>query len=303
MHRKERHARPAGQDGADASDPRARPAGANRSAAAPDRPALTRGTALRLALLLLLVAGLGYWAVKDGGETLSGLNTWVASLGLWAPLMYALVFAVAQAAFVPGSVLTASAGVLFGVALGSATVLVGATVGAALCFGLARWLGRPAVARLAGSGRLADLDERLSRRGFAAVLVLRLVPVFPFAAVNYGAAVTAVRFTPYLAATVVGTAPATVVYAGLGGSLTDPGSPALWWSMAGLLALTVGGWWLARRTAPGHPSPTAGPLPTPGPAAGPAARSAPATPTAPAAAPAPAPRSDHPDGPGAPGAS
>ncbi|WP_461030894.1 TVP38/TMEM64 family protein, partial [Streptomyces sparsus] len=220
---------------------------------------MTRGTGLRLTALLLLVAGLGYWAVTDGGQTLSAVNAWVATLGLWAPVMFALVFALAQAAFVPGSVLTASAGLLFGVALGSAAVLVGATAGAALCFWLARWLGRPAVVRFAGSGRLADLDDRIARRGFAAVLVLRLVPVLPFAMVNYGAGVTAVRFVPYLAATVLGTAPATVAYAGLGGSLSDPTSPALWLALTGLLALTAGGWWLARRTTPRRPVPGARP--------------------------------------------
>lgn len=216
---------------------------------------MTRPMVARLLILALLLAALGYWAVTGGGRFLTELPGWVDSLGFWAPLAFALFYALAQAAFVPGSVLTASAGVLFGVALGAATVLVGATAGAALSFGIARRLGRPAVARFAGTGRLADLDARLTRRGFWAVLVLRLVPLFPFAVVNYGAGVTGVRFAPYMAATAIGIVPGTLAYTGLGGALRDPGSPALWIALTTLLVLSAGGWWAARglRRGSRHP--------------------------------------------------
>lgn len=206
---------------------------------------------LRLVLLAVSAAVLGWWAVVHGGQTLDEVNAGTAALGFWAPLVYAGFFALAQGAFVPGSVLTASAGVLFGVGTGIATALVGGIAGAVLSFAVARRLGRPAVAALAGSGRLAQLDARLSRRGFAAVLVLRLVPVFPFAVVNYGAGVTAVRFGPYLAATALGIVPATVVYATLGGSLREPGAPGLSPALGGLLLLAVVGGLLARRAGAG----------------------------------------------------
>lgn len=219
--------------------------------------------ALRLAVLVLLALGMGAWALTSGEDSLSALNDRVGSLGVWAPLVFALFFALAQAAFVPGSVLTASAGVLFGVPMGVLTSLAGATAGAALSFVIARRLGRGAVVRLAGSGRLAQLDEALSRRGFWAVLAVRLVPVFPFALVNYGAGVTGVRFAPYLAATVLGILPATFAYVGVGGSLGDPGSPVLWIALAGLALLSAGGWWAARRTLGPRPE-QSGPVLEPG---------------------------------------
>ncbi|MEV0889074.1 TVP38/TMEM64 family protein [Streptomyces microflavus] len=202
---------------------------------------------VRLVALVVLLGGLGVMALLGGGELLSGVRAWVDSLGFWGPVIFALCYALAVTALLPGSVLTASAGALFGVPLGAAVVLVGATAGAALSFGVARWLGRPTVERYAGSGRLGRLDTFLSRRGFAAVLVVRLVPLFPFWVINYGAGVAGVRFSSYAAATALGIVPGTLVYLGLGGALADPGSPVLWYSLGGLVVLSAGGGWAARR--------------------------------------------------------
>lgn len=222
---------------------------------------MTRNAALRLLVLVVLLAALGYGAVTDGGRVLAEANREVASLGMWAPPAFVLLYALVQLAFVPAPVLAASAGVLFGIPLGSATALAGATVGAALSFALARWLGRPAVARLAGSGRLARLDARLARRGFWEVTAVRLMPLFPFTLVSYGAGVTGMRFAPYLAGTVVGTLPVTLAFTGLGGALTDPASPVGWIAVAALVVLSVGGGWLARRgAAPAPPSEPPGPV-------------------------------------------
>ncbi|WAX77477.1 TVP38/TMEM64 family protein [Streptomyces sp. KMM 9044] len=216
--------------------------------AAPDRPAprSARAAWTRLALLVVLLAALGSLGVWGGADLLREVRQGVDSLGPWGPVVFAVCYALAVTALLPGSVLTASAGVLFGLPLGVGAVLVGATAGAALSFGIARRLGRPVVARYAGSGRLARLDAHLTHRGFAAVLLLRLVPLFPFSVINYGAGVAGVRFSSYLTATALGIVPGTVVYAGLGGSLRDPISPGLWIASGGLLLLSAGGWWAAR---------------------------------------------------------
>ncbi|WP_308406315.1 TVP38/TMEM64 family protein [Streptomyces sp. AC602_WCS936] len=201
---------------------------------------------MRPAALVVLLSVLGTWATFGGVDLLSELRRWIGSLGLWGPVIFAVCYALAVTALLPGSVLTASAGALFGLPMGAGVVLVGATAGAALSFGLARWLGRPVVARCAGSGRLARLDAYLTRHGFTAVLVVRLVPLFPFSVINYGAGVAGVRFTSYMTATALGIVPGTVVYTGLGGSLGDPASSGLWIALGALLVLSAGGWWAAR---------------------------------------------------------
>jgi len=215
------------------------------SSATPGRGS-SRGALVKLLVLVTLLAGTACWVVLGGAGLLGDIRRWVDGLGVWGPLVFVLCYALAVTALLPGSVLTASAGALFGLTVGVVVVMAGAIAGAVLSFGLARWLGRPAVARYTGSGRLARLDVHLSRRGFVAVLLLRLVALFPFAAVNYGAGVAGVRFAPYVAATALGILPATFVYTGLGGALGDPGSPLLWLAPAGLLVLSAGGWWATK---------------------------------------------------------
>lgn len=208
------------------------------------RPARSAWT--RMAFFVALLLALGSWVALGDGNLLRDVRQWVDSLGVWGPVAFAVVYALAVTALLPGSVLTASAGALFGLPVGAGAVLVGATAGAVLSFGLARWLGRPVVARYAGSGRLARLDAFLTRRGFVAVLLVRLVPLFPFSVINYGAGVAGVRLSSYVTATALGIIPGTLVYTGLGGSLGDPGSPGLWIALGALLVLSAGGWWAAR---------------------------------------------------------
>src|SRR5690242_15317885 len=218
-------------------------------AAAP-RP---RRAVLRAGVLLVVLAALGTAMLLGGDRVVDGARDRADSWGVWAPVAFAGLYALAEMAFAPGVVLTVSAGALFGAVTGTVTVLVGASAGAALSFTLARWLGRPAVARWAGEGRLARLDGYVSRRGFVGVLVLRLVPLFPFALVNYAAGVTGIRFPPYLAATAVGIVPATVAYTILGGGLHDSSSTGRWVVLAasaGAAALVAAGWWAARRLRP-----------------------------------------------------
>ncbi|WP_236242970.1 TVP38/TMEM64 family protein [Streptomyces sp. CC228A] len=195
----------------------------------------------------MLLGGLAAWAALDGARLLAGVGERVDALGAWAPFVFALCYALAVTGLLPGAVLSATAGALFGVPVGAAAVLVGATAGASLSFGIGRRLGRPAVERYAGTGRLARLDDFLARRGFLAVLVMRLVPLFPFNLVNYGAGVSGVRFLPFVTATALGIVPGTLTLVGLGGALRQPGSPMLWAAIGALVVLSVGGGWAARR--------------------------------------------------------
>ncbi|MFG2005071.1 TVP38/TMEM64 family protein [Spirillospora sp. NPDC048911] len=211
-----------------------------------EKAASSRGAVVRLLAFAAVLVGLGVLVAMGGGALWEDISEWVDSLGFWGPLIFAFCYALAVIALIPGSVLNASAGALFGVALGSAAVFAGATAGAALSFGLARLLGRPAVARYTGSGRLARLDAYLSRRGFESVLVLRMVSLFPFGVVNYAAGVAGVRFASYMAGTALGIIPGTLVYTGLGGALREPGSPVVWIAPVGLVVLSAGGWWAAQ---------------------------------------------------------
>ena len=177
---------------------------------------------------------------------ISELRDRVAAAGAWGPVVFVGVYVVATLLLLPKNVLTAAAGLVFGLPVGVALVWVGAMLGASAAFWLGRHLGRDGVARLAGR-HLTRLDALVLRHGAPAVLVARLIPVVPFTAVNYGSGVTAVPFSAYLLATAVGILPGTVAYVAFGAFGTDPTGWPFLTAVGGLLLLTVGGWWFARR--------------------------------------------------------
>ena len=173
---------------------------------------------------------------------LDGMSADIASLvdsaGIAAPVAFVVIYAALTVALVPGSVTSLAAGALFGAAWGTLLTVLGGTLGAAIAFALARRLGRE---RLRGRGgkRFDSLDGWVERHGFLAVLYVRLVPLFPFNAVNYAFGFTAVRGRDYLAATVLGIIPGTFAFVALGSTLGDPGSPEFLAALALTLVLAV----------------------------------------------------------------
>ncbi len=149
---------------------------------------------------LVVVAGLTL-----AGQQASGLvirfAEWVDGLGVWGPIVFILGYAVAAIAFVPGSLLTLAAGLIFGLVKGTVYTLIGATLGAMGSFLIARYVARERIEKkIAGNARFAAIDQAVGREGFKIVALLRLSPVFPYNLLNYALGLTKVRFLPYLAA-------------------------------------------------------------------------------------------------------
>ena len=171
----------------------------------------------------------------------------IAAAGPGAITLFVLVYAAATLAPLPKNVLAAVAGLLFGLVVGVAVVFLAALLGAVAAFALGRVLGREAVERLTGT-RVARVDALLRRRGLLSVLVVRLVPVLPFTAINYAAGLTAVRTRDYLLGTALGIIPGTIAYVALGAYGTSPGSWPFVLAVLALVGLTVGGAALTRRS-------------------------------------------------------
>ena len=212
----------------------------------------------RLALLAVLLGTAIVLALTNGLDAVDAAKVWVADLGVLGPVVFIVLCAVAIMGFLPASVLCAVAGLLFGPVLGIPIVWTGAMLGAAGSFLVGRGLSKDAVERLAGK-RMASVNALLDRYGAATVFVLRLLPLGPFALLNYVFAVTNIRLRGFLIGTGAGIAPGMVVYTALGGTAEDPSSPAFLLSVGALVLLTVVGAVVARRvtkrTAPVEPSP------------------------------------------------
>lgn len=184
---------------------------------------------LALAGAGLLAAGLSYLlspGFRSEIELVSGilargdvaaLQDYILSFGAWAPVVSTLLMVLqAIAAPLPAFLITFANGLAFGAFWGGLLSVFGASVAAAVSFGLARALGRGPVEALVGGTSLESADHWFARYGAYAVLVGRLIPVLSFDVISFAAGLTRMGFPGFLLATIVGMAPATFVYAYLG---------------------------------------------------------------------------------------
>jgi uncharacterized membrane protein YdjX (TVP38/TMEM64 family) len=193
----------------------------------------TRALTCRLIPLaaILLAAALAYLAIGDRALSLEALvkhrmaiDAFVAAHWLLAVLAFIAIYVCAVALSVPGSwFLTVTGGFLFGVPVGAAAAVIGATAGATVIFLIARTALAEPLLRRAGP-RVKLIAQGFRNDAFSYLLFLRLVPAFPFFLVNLVSAVAGVRLSPFLAATALGIIPAAIVYTlagtGLGSVIT-----------------------------------------------------------------------------------
>ena len=137
-----------------------------------------------------------------------------------AAVSAALMVLQSLAAPIPAFIITLSNAVVFGWWQGAILSWSSAMVGAALCFSIARILGRDAVAHFVTSGALKTVDKFFDRFGAHAILICRLLPFMSFDYVSYAAGLTGMSFWKFFIATGVGQLPATIVYSYVGGALT-----------------------------------------------------------------------------------
>jgi uncharacterized membrane protein YdjX (TVP38/TMEM64 family) len=202
---------------------------------------------VKLGVFFLVIVGAG-WGLKTLGIDVTAITPekvreLVLSFGVWAPGIYLLAYGQPLVPL-PASVMTITGGLAFGPLWGTLAALGGATARACTQFGVARSLGREAVAALL-KGKVAALDQKIGVHGFKAVLWIRLIPNLPFDVQNYGLGFSRVRFGPYALATFLGMIPGCFAFVYLGYSLTDP--KQLWkLLLAGLIIVglmrTQGGW-------------------------------------------------------------
>jgi uncharacterized membrane protein YdjX (TVP38/TMEM64 family) len=170
---------------------------------------------VRVGVLLVLVAGIALAVLYRDKFDVAALEGWIEDAGIWAPLLFMAVYAIAAALFLPGSVLTLAGGALFGPVLGTFYNLTGATIGATLAFLIARYLASDWVANKAG-GRLKQLINGVEGEGWRFVAFTRLVPLFPFNLLNYALGLTRIRLSHYIITTFIFMAPAGAAYTYLG---------------------------------------------------------------------------------------
>ncbi len=188
-------------------------------------------------------------ALAKNSETTAGFNPqellrnalqWVDSLGVGGGIAFMVLYVVATVAFLPGSILTLGAGVVFGVVMGSVYVFLGATLGAIASFLVGRYLARGWIShKIEGKHKFAAIDQAVANEGFKIVLLTRLSPIFPFNLLNYAFGVTGVSLKDYALGS-IGMIPGTVMYVYTGslagdlariGTESQPSNPTVQWAI------------------------------------------------------------------------
>jgi len=142
------------------------------------------------------------------------LRQTLQDLGVLGPLVFIGAYAFATAAFLPGSPFTIAGGYVFGPFWGTLYTVIGATIGAMLGFLIARYVAGSQVHEFVDKRlpTVRNMYDKLETKGFATVLVLRLLPIFPFTGLNYALGLTPVKLRSYFVATLIGITPFTFVY-------------------------------------------------------------------------------------------
>lgn len=139
----------------------------------------------RLLLVLVMLGLAAAWLHDAGLPDAAALFAWAERLGLTSPLWFGVLYATAVILLLPVWWLSVTAGALFGATAGTLIVFVAASIGALASCGLARQLGRDAVARWSGRHPAVDaVGTALADAGAGTVILLRLSPVLPFAVMN-----------------------------------------------------------------------------------------------------------------------
>lgn len=149
------------------------------------------------------------------------LTDFVAQNRVLAMALFVAVYVAATAMSVPGgTVLTVAGGFLFGIVVGTILVVIGATAGATILFLLARTAFGDFLKAKAGPA-LARMEEGFRENALSYMLVLRLVPLFPFFLVNLVPAFLGVPLRIFVIGTLIGIIPGTFVFTSVGAGLGE----------------------------------------------------------------------------------
>lgn len=168
-----------------------------------------------------------------------GLKEYILSFGILGPVVsFLLMIIQSVAAPLPAFVITFANAALFGWVYGAILSWTSAMAGAAICFYIAKFLGRNTVENLTSKFALDDVDKFFAKYGKHTILIARLLPFMSFDLVSYAAGLTSMSFSSFFIATGIGQLPATIVYSYVGGMLTG-GAKLMMTGLLTLFALSI----------------------------------------------------------------
>lgn len=170
--------------------------------------------------LIFLLTGICLVATAFGIHIVGGIEpeqvqTWLQRAGIWAPIIYILLYVIATILVLPSTPLNLSGGAIFGPWMGTLWTSVAAVIAAIVAFAFTRTLGHRLVTQKL-AGRWQALDAEIRTGGCFYIFAIRLLPIIPYGLVNFAAGLTSIRFRSYLWGTVLGTVPGVLPFVMMG---------------------------------------------------------------------------------------
>jgi len=205
-----------------------------------------------LTVFCIVVTGVAAYLL--GGINPVQLQAWLNQAGIWAPIIYIVLYSVATVLVLPSTALNLTGGAIFGPWLGTLWTSIAAVIAAVVSFAFTRTVGREIIAQKLAN-RWQSMDAEMRQGGLFYIFAIRLLPIIPYGLVNFAAGLTSIRFRDYLIGTILGTVPGVLPFVMLGSSglqamRTGDILPLV--SSLALIGLLVGGatWYRRRRQSP-----------------------------------------------------
>jgi len=171
------------------------------------------------------VVGLAIYIYFSRETSMAGvvesLQKFINQSGVWGPLIYVGGYAFRSLIFFPASILTITAGILFGPWLGILLTMIGENISANISFVVGRYFTADLLKFLISKKHFVPrLTCKLQDNGFLTVLIMRLT-FLPFDLVGYSSGMCNIKQKDFAMATIIGTIPGLLTFVFLGGSFLD----------------------------------------------------------------------------------
>ncbi|MDY6786035.1 MAG: TVP38/TMEM64 family protein [Cyanobacteriota bacterium] len=204
-----------------------------------------------LLLFCIIVTAISVFLL--GGIQPEQIQQWLDRAGIWAPIIYILLYTIGTLLILPSTPLNLSGGAIFGPWWGTLWTTVAAIIAAVVAFTFTRTAGRDWVAKKF-AGRWEAIDAEMRQGGLFYMFAIRLLPLIPYGIVNFAAGLTSIRFRDYFIGTALGTVPGILPFVMMGSGLQALRKGEVF---PILLALTLAGilvggatWYRRRRQSP-----------------------------------------------------
>ncbi len=210
-----------------------------------------KNSIILLTAFCIIATGIG--VVIIAGIDRQQLQTWLETMGVFAPIIYIVLYTVGTLLILPSTPLNLTGGAIFGIWWGTLWTTIAALVAAIAAFAFTRTVGRELVAQKL-AGRWDAVDAEIRQGGLFYLFAIRLLPIIPYGIVNFVAGLTSIKFKDYLTGTILGTLPGVLPFVMMGAGISQLSQGKILPLMCAfaLTGILVGGatWYRRRRASP-----------------------------------------------------